>query len=161
MVGIIVWLTANIITRGFDPYPQMMLDYLGVGLTLLAAMQLPLDPQDQRPRHVVVEAVRADGTVLRTPGEDLTLDLGQQETVAAQLQQELVRSTTGSNGETFRIITVPLGQTGSVLVVGRPLTSTSQVLDVFGLVVLIVGGIGVLWAWLLGGAVARTALRPS
>ena len=48
IVGIIVWLTANIIWQSFDPYPQMMLDYLGLGLTVLAAMQLPLIRLSQR-----------------------------------------------------------------------------------------------------------------
>jgi two-component system sensor histidine kinase MprB len=119
-----------------------------------------LSTRELGPGTAVVEAVRADGTVLLTPGEDLTLDVGQPEVAAAQQQQQIVRNTTSSNGETYRIITVPLGQSGDVLVVGRPLTATFQVLDVFGLVVLIVGGFGLLWAWLLGGAVARTALRP-
>jgi uncharacterized membrane protein len=48
LIGIIVWLTANVISRSFEPYPQMMLDYLGLGLTLLAAMQLPLILLSQR-----------------------------------------------------------------------------------------------------------------
>jgi len=48
LVGIIVWLTANIISRSLTPYPQMMLDYLGLGLTLLAALQLPLILLSQR-----------------------------------------------------------------------------------------------------------------
>jgi uncharacterized membrane protein len=48
IVGIIAWLTANIILQSFDPYPQMMLDYLGLGLALVAALQLPLILLSQR-----------------------------------------------------------------------------------------------------------------
>lgn len=48
MVGIIVWLTANIISQSLSPYPQMMLDYLGLGLALVAALQLPLILLSQR-----------------------------------------------------------------------------------------------------------------
>jgi uncharacterized membrane protein len=48
MMCIVVWLTVNVISRNFSPYPQMMLDYLGLGLTLLAAMQLPLILLSQR-----------------------------------------------------------------------------------------------------------------
>ena len=48
IVGIIVWLAANIISQSFDPYPQMMLDYLGLGLALVAALQLPLILLSQR-----------------------------------------------------------------------------------------------------------------
>ena len=48
VVGIIVWLTANIIWQNLDPYPQMMLDYLGLGLALVAALQLPLILLSQR-----------------------------------------------------------------------------------------------------------------
>jgi len=52
MMGIIVWLTANIISQSLTPYPQMMLDYLGLGLTLLAALQLPLILLSQRQESV-------------------------------------------------------------------------------------------------------------
>lgn len=48
MISIVVWLTVNIISRSFTPYPQMMLDYLGLGLTLLAALKLPLILLSQR-----------------------------------------------------------------------------------------------------------------
>jgi two-component system sensor histidine kinase MprB len=112
------------------------------------------------PGAVVVEAVGADGTVLRTPGEDTILDVGPQEVTAAQQQQQTVRNTTSGDGKAYRIVTVPLVEPGYVLVVGRPLAPSYEILHVFGLVVLVVGGIGLLWAWLLGGAVARTALRP-
>ena len=108
----------------------------------------------------IVEAVKADGTVLTVPGEDLSLDLGRQEVAAAQEQQQIVRNTTSSSGEPYRVVTVPLGDTGSVLVVGRPLTSSYEVLQIFGLVVLTVGSVGLFWAWLLGRGVARAALQP-
>ena len=52
MMGILVWLTANIISQSLTPYPQMMLDYLGLGLTLLAALQLPLILLSQRQESV-------------------------------------------------------------------------------------------------------------
>jgi two-component system sensor histidine kinase MprB len=112
------------------------------------------------PGTSVVGAVRADGTVLRTPGEDAILHVGAQEVAAAQQQEQTVRNTTSVTGEAYRIVTVPLSQPGYVLVVGRPLAPSYEILHVFGLVVLIVGSVGLVWAWLLGGAVAKTALRP-
>jgi len=48
MISIVVWLVVNVIWRNFTPYPQMMLDYLGLGLTMLAALQLPLILLSQR-----------------------------------------------------------------------------------------------------------------
>lgn len=108
----------------------------------------------------VVEAVKADGTVLGVPGEDVSLDLGRPEVAAAQERQQIVRNTTGSGGEPYRVVTVPLADTGAVLVVGRPLANSYEVLQIFGLVVLGVGSIGLFWAWLLGRGVARTALLP-
>ena len=48
MAAIVVWLVANIVSHSFNPYPQMMLDYLGLGLTVLASMQLPLILLSQR-----------------------------------------------------------------------------------------------------------------
>ena len=108
----------------------------------------------------VVEAVRADGTVLTVPGEDVSLDLGRPEVAAAQERQQIVRNSASSSGETYRLVAVPLGDSGAVLVVGRPLTSSYEVLQIFGLVVLTVGSVGVFWAWLLGRTVARAALQP-
>ena len=112
------------------------------------------------PGSTVVEAVGADGTVLLTPGEDTVLDLGPPEVAAAQQQEQSVRSTVSGSGETYRVVTAPLGEAGYALVVGRPLAAADEVLRVFGLVVLGVGGVGILWAWLLGRTVATTALRP-
>ena len=48
LVAIVVWLIVNVVSHGLAPYPQMMLDYLGLGLTLLAALQLPLILLSQR-----------------------------------------------------------------------------------------------------------------
>jgi two-component system, OmpR family, sensor histidine kinase MprB len=112
------------------------------------------------PGSTVVEAVGADGTVLLTPGEDTVLDLGSPEVVAAQQQEQSIRNTVSSSGERYRVVTEPLADTGYVLVVGRPLTAAAEVLNVFRLVVLSVGGIGLVLAWLLGRAVATAALRP-
>lgn len=63
MGAIVVWLAANIVSHSFNPYPQMMLDYLGLGLTVLASMQLPLillsQRQDSaRDRERDIEALR-------------------------------------------------------------------------------------------------------
>ena len=107
--------------------------------------------------------------MLSPPGEDVTLDVGQSEVAAAQEQQQIVRNTSGSAGETYRMVTVPLGRFdiadtsepssrgGEVLVVGRPLTSSYEVLNVF---VLVVGAVGPGWAWLIGRTVATAALVP-
>jgi len=112
------------------------------------------------PGSTVVQAAGADGTLLLTPGEDTVLDLGPPEVAAAQQQEQSVRNTVSGSGESYRVVAVPLGEAGYVLVVGRPLTATDEVLRVFGLVVLSVGDVGILWVWLLGRTVATTALRP-
>ena len=62
-----------------------------------------------------------------------------------------MRNSTGSDGQAYRLVAVPLGGTGPVLVVGRPLTSTTEVLHVFGLVVLTVGAFA-LWTSALPGS---------
>ena len=80
----------------------------------------------------VVEAVRADGTVLTVPGEDVSLDLGRPEVAAAQERQQIVRNTSSSGETVPLLVTVPLGDTGAVLVVGRPLTSSYEVLQSSG-----------------------------
>lgn len=115
------------------------------------------------PGSTVVEAVRAGGSVLRVPGEDLELVLGPREVTAAREQLQTVRTVTTTTGEAYRIVTLPLGGDGdaaSVLVVGRPLAASDEVLHVFGVVVLSVGALGVFWAWFLSRAVAATALQP-
>jgi two-component system sensor histidine kinase MprB len=111
------------------------------------------------PGSTVVQAVGADGTVLLTPGEDTVLDLGAPEVAAARQQAQSVRTTVSGSGESYRVVAVPFGE-AYVLVVGRPLAAAEEVLRVFGLVVLGVGGVGILWAWLLGRTVATAALRP-
>jgi two-component system sensor histidine kinase MprB len=112
------------------------------------------------PGTTVVEAVRADGTVLRAPGETTSLNLDQRDVAAAQQHATTVRNTTSSSGKTYRVVTVPLSEPGDVLVVGGPLAPTDEILDVFGLVVLIVGSVGLVWAWLVGRVAARAALGP-
>ena len=62
------------------------------------------------PDVVRANIYRADGTVLFTPGEDVTVDVGPPEVQAAERQQQTVRNTTSSTGETYRIVTVPLGR---------------------------------------------------
>lgn len=118
-----------------------------------------LGVQVRSPGSTVVEAVRADGTVGTVPGADVALVLGRSEVAAAQQQLATARSTTSASGEAYRLVTVPLGD-GAVLVVGRPLASSYEVLRLFGVVVLAIAGVGVVWAWLLGRLVARTGLQP-
>ena len=44
VVSATTWVTVNVAWQPFEPHPAMMLTYLGLGLTLLASVQLPLIP---------------------------------------------------------------------------------------------------------------------
>lgn len=48
VVSVVVWVTANVIWKPIQPHPAMMLTYLGLGLTMLASVQLPLILLSQR-----------------------------------------------------------------------------------------------------------------
>ncbi len=170
MLGVVVTLVATSVT-GWVALRVTLWDISERGSLQVARDLGPLADQDIRatgrltarvlgPGTIVVEAVRSDGTVLLTPGEDVTLSIGGEELQAAQLQKTSVRNTAASTGETYRVVAVPLAKTGDVLVVGRPLTPSYEILHVFGLVVLGVGAVGIGWAWLLGRLIARSALGP-
>lgn len=46
--AVLVWILANVAWHPLHPYPTMMLDGLGLGLTVLASVQLPLILLSQR-----------------------------------------------------------------------------------------------------------------
>lgn len=48
VVSVVVWVTVNVIWEPIQPHPAMMLTYLGLGLTMLASVQLPLILLSQR-----------------------------------------------------------------------------------------------------------------
>lgn len=48
VVSATTWVTVNVAWQPFEPHPAMMLTYLGLGLTLLASVQLPLILLSQR-----------------------------------------------------------------------------------------------------------------
>jgi len=48
VVSAVTWVAANVIWEPIQPHPAMMLTYLGLGLTMLASVQLPLILLSQR-----------------------------------------------------------------------------------------------------------------
>jgi two-component system sensor histidine kinase MprB len=110
---------------------------------------------------VVVEAVDAQGRVLRTPGNapDLLVEKGDLQ--AAGATGETVRRTgVATDGVRFVVVVVPLPGTGHALLVGRPLAPVMAILEVQRLVLLVISGAGVLAAGVVGVLVGRSGLRP-
>ena len=115
-----------------------------------------------RAGDVSVAAVRADGVTFFVPGEREHLLLGPEELAVARLQRGAnARSGVASDGEQYRIVTVPITQLGNyALVLGRPLRPTNNTLQSVSLALAGFGALGVFLAAVVGGAVARSSLRP-
>ncbi|SEQ11889.1 sensor histidine kinase [Microlunatus flavus] len=110
---------------------------------------------------VVVEAVDAQGRVVRVPGETATLVLAPRDLAATGPDGVTVRrSGVDTAGRPYVVVVVPVPTTGDGLVVARPLATALQVLSaarvISGLVVLA----SLLAATVAGSLVARSALRP-
>jgi len=115
-----------------------------------------------RASNVSVAAIRADGTIFYVRDEKAHLVLGPQELAVARLQQGAsARSGITSDGEEYRIVSVPITNLGNfALVLGRPLQPTNDILSALWLVLIAFGGAGVVLAAFAGATVARSGLRP-
>jgi len=110
---------------------------------------------------VVVEAVAADGSVVRVPGESAELVLEPQDLQPVTSGSTSTRRTgVDTAGRPYVVVSVPLGTPGHALVVARPLSPVLEILRVERLIVLCVVGVSVLAAAVVGAFVARAALRP-
>jgi len=115
-----------------------------------------------RAGDVSVAAVRADGETFFVPDEREHLVLGPEELAVARLQSgATTRTGSASDGEQYRIVTVPITQLGNyALVLGRPLEPTNRTLRSVSLTLILFGTTGVFLAAMVGATVARSSLRP-
>lgn len=112
---------------------------------------------------VRIAIVRTDGqrsVASSLEGAESAPPLGEPEiAVARGSQAQSVRTSTGSDGETYRVVAVPAGL-GSALVLGQTTEQTEQILDRMRVVSILVGGAGVVMATWAGVSAATTGLRP-
>ena len=86
--------------------------------------------------------------------------LGAAELAVARGQSaDSIRTAETPSGQ-FRVVAVPTGTTGQGLVIAQSLTPTEQTLHDLGLVMLLLGALGVVFAAGAGSLVARNGLRP-
>jgi two-component system sensor histidine kinase MprB len=108
---------------------------------------------------VVLEAVAGAGDVLRVPGADpLVLQPG--DLRPAVDGSTVARVGTDVTGTRYVMVSVPLDLEGYVLVVARPLAPIEGILATEGWILLGVGASALTAAALIGGLVARSAMRP-
>src|SRR5690606_38079176 len=81
--------------------------------------------------------------------------------VANRLRHEAVHNATGSDGETYRVLTRPLsGTTNAAVSIARPLDEVTDPLRSLALVLTLVAAAGVVGSAGVGVALARAGLRP-
>jgi two-component system sensor histidine kinase MprB len=112
-----------------------------------------------QPAGVVVEAVPSTGGVLQVPGaSQLVVQPGDlRPTVDGSTVSRVGTDVTGTH---YVMVSVPLGLEGYVLVVARPLAPIESILAAERWILLGVGASALTAAALIGGLVARSAMRP-
>lgn len=122
-----------------------------------------LTPEALGSGNAVLALVETDGTDDPAPGQSIRLSVSADEIAIARLQSGTsVRTTLASNGQPYRVVSVPLRTNGTSYSVmyGRPMASTHRTLDSLRWAMLIAGSLGVLAATVAALAVGRTALTP-
>lgn len=121
-----------------------------------------LNSDSLRAANVTVAVVRADGSIFNVPDNRVDLQIGEEEIAIAKLHQgSSTRNGHSADGREFRIVTVPIENYDNfALVLARDLTPTNGLLSAVWLVLIISGASGVIWAGLIGSAVARSGLSP-
>jgi two-component system sensor histidine kinase MprB len=113
--------------------------------------------------NATVSLVRADGTTKNPPGSEAVLESSAEEMAVARLQVgSSARSGTDSQGTAFRIVAVPIHSDGRnyALILGRPLDSTFQILQIMGYTLLTFGVLAAIIASVVGYLIARSSLQP-
>lgn len=116
-----------------------------------------------RAANVTLLVLRADNEVRRVPDEQVVLVTGPSELAVARLQQgSVARTGVASNGQRYRIVSVPLrtNQSSWALVIGRSLGPTDALLRSLGVVLIAFGLIGVVIAAIAGMLISRSSLLP-
>ncbi|GAA3567075.1 HAMP domain-containing sensor histidine kinase [Microlunatus spumicola] len=135
-----------------DLAPAATDDLLGTGR---------LSPDLRQAGGVVVEAVDAQGRVLRLDGQVDELVLSPRDRTAAGPEGRTTRrSGTAASGHPYAIVSVPLPGTSYALVVGRTLAPVEEILRVQRLILLTISLASIVAAAVAGFLVGRAGLRP-
>ncbi len=119
--------------------------------------------------NVTVMLVRSDGRTISPSGDGAKLQTTAADLAIARTQMGTsARTGVASNGETYRIVAVPLADKSPTdkdvvryaLVLARPLGPTDQILRILAFSLLTFGLLAVLLAGAIGWVIARSGLRP-
>jgi two-component system, OmpR family, sensor histidine kinase MprB len=113
--------------------------------------------------NVTMVLIRADGQKVVPPGNAVQLKTTDAELAIARTQTgSSARTGVATNGESYRIVAVPLTDQGVhyALVMGRPLGPTDEILRILAFSLLTFGLLAVLLAGAIGWVIARAGLRP-
>lgn len=122
-----------------------------------------IDTTTWRAANVIIMLIRADTHQITQPGRQTTLVLGPGELAIAKTSQGWSsRTGVDSTGVPTRIVAVPLVHQNEhwALVLGRPLSTTSAVLQSTGLSLLLFGGLGAAVAAAVGYVIAKSGMAP-
>ncbi len=110
---------------------------------------------------LLLAAVRADGSVVTSPGSQVVLVDGRDRAVAQGRLGTLTHAARTTAGSDYRVRVVPLGrESGTALVVGRPLSGSAQILGALALALVCFGAVAVAAAGLVARHVARAGVAP-
>jgi len=111
--------------------------------------------------NTVVQAVRADGTLVRDPFDDVELPVTDEAVeIARSLGGRSKFFDTEVNDVRVRVLAVSGAEPGYALLIARPLTEVDEALGRLRLVLLLVALAGIAFAGALGLVVSRAALAP-
>lgn len=119
--------------------------------------------QDLLPSSLTLVLLRADGSLVRVPGQRTDLVLGDQELAMARLQVgSSERTGQDGAGAPYRIVAVPMPEADGryALVLGRPLGPTLATLRDLRLVLVLGGSAGIVLGAIVGTLIARSSMRP-
>jgi two-component system, OmpR family, sensor histidine kinase MprB len=106
-----------------------------------------------------VQVVRADGTTLVPPRQDVRLPVSTDAIAVAAQKRSAFWSDLDVDGSHLRVLTFPYGP-GVAVQVSRPLNEVDQSLARIGLFLILIAAAGIVIAAGLGLVVARAALTP-
>ena len=152
--------TRNDLERSFDRAIR------GRANELASDPHLDFDHVDRLPEPsirtaaVSVSFVRADGSTISPPGQELTPTPTVAEIAVAAGRSPGAQHDVTINGVHARVMTVPTRQPGTAVTVTQALTEIDDTLDRLRLVLLVIGAAAVAASAALGLVVARAGLRP-
>lgn len=107
--------------------------------------------------------VNTEGRVLRVQGLRSTVDPGDEEIAIARTQEGYsVRSAPGTDGGSYRLVAIPLTAPSGkyAMVIGRPLSATTEALKDIRELIIIMGAFFVCLAAAFGYSTSRRVMRP-